>query len=513
MKKSQLMTVLLCGATLSGCLELGGSWGATATEVTVGAATADATGTTQCADDACDSLDPYDSYDADDGPWCSDGQFEPERGEACDDGNWENGDGCDELCELECGNSRVEGEEMCDDGNDVDDDACNNSCRRNPCQMGAALVVSGLAENDHFGSAVAVADDVLVVGARADSATSGAAYVCENIDGEWLYTGRLVASDTAAGDSFGAAVGVSGYVIVVGAPRSSAQATGAAYVFERTGGAWVEVARLEGGEGALGDRFGESVALDGFTAVIGAPHADGEGAERGAAYVFERSGGAWSNVAELWASDSVDFAHAGTAVAVEDGLIFVGAPGDSSGGQTLSGAAYVYAGSGAKWQEVTKLGAADPTQGAGFGSSVAVLGDTAVLGAPGESSQGLASGAAYVFDKFADAWTQSAKIVAEDGAAGDEFGAAVSGAGDMLVFGAPGDDPSRAPEIEDAGSTAVFVREGGVWTPAMHLLSPEVGLSDRFGGAVAYDGGALLVGAELASGSQASLGAAYLFSP
>jgi len=135
------------------------------------------------------------------------------------------------------------------------------------------------------------------VGAARPGRASGAAYVFEPRDNQWTETARLVASDAVMGEWFGSAVAASKDIVVVGAPLA-AKGTGAAYVFERRAGAWTETAKLEASDKAPSRSFGNTVAVSERTVVVG-NSMDAGGANPGAAYVFERRGGSWTEVAKL----------------------------------------------------------------------------------------------------------------------------------------------------------------------------------------------------------------------
>ena len=219
---------------------------------------------------------------------------------------------------------------------------------------------------------------------------------------------KLRASDAEAGDLFGLSVAVSGDSAVVGALKPDFPVTnpGAAYVFQRDqGGAdnWGEVVKLTASDAGAGDLFGVNVAVSGGTAVVGALHEDAGGSEAGAAYVFQRDeGGAdnWGEVTKLTASDAQAGDNFGNSVAVSGDTAVVAAFLEDAGGSE-PGAAYVFQrneGGADNWGEVKKLTASDAEAGDLFGRSVAVSGDTAVVGAYQEDSGGVAAGAAYVFD-------------------------------------------------------------------------------------------------------------------
>jgi hypothetical protein len=196
-----------------------------------------------------------------------------------------------------------------------------------------------------------------------------------------------------------------------------------AYVFVRSGTKWSRQATLTAAHGYF---FGDSVAIYRSTAVIGDDHI---GTRKGAAFVFVRSGTKWSQQAELTNRHVSGAANFGDSVAIYGQTAVIGAQGKNS----YTGAAYVYVRSGSKWSRQAKLTASDAAVGDQFGTAVAINGSTAVIGARDASS----TGAAYVFVRSRSRWSQQAKLTASDAAADDEFGYSVGIYGATAVVGAP----------------------------------------------------------------------------
>jgi len=157
---------------------------------------------------------------------------------------------------------------------------------------------------------------------------------------------------------------------------------------------WTEIQKLLASDGAEFENFGFSVSVDGDTAVIGARYDD---ISRGSAYVFTRSGTTWTQQAKLLASDGAAYDHFGCSVSVDGDTALVGAYGGDQGND--SGSAYVFTRSGTTWTQQAKLLAADGEEYDFFGYSVALDGDTAVIGAPADDDMGWDSGSAYIFTR------------------------------------------------------------------------------------------------------------------
>ena len=322
---------------------------------------------------------------------------------------------------------------------------------------------------------------------------------------------KLLAGDGAAGDNFGYRVSVSGDTAVIGAylDDDKGGSSGSAYVFVRAAdGTWSQQAKLTANDGAYGDFFGLSVSVSGDTAVIGA-YNDFELGKGyfGSAYVFVRAAdGTWSQQAKLTAADGTNDDRFGFSVAVSGDTALIGADGDDHD----SGSAYVFVrAADGTWTQQTKLTAADRSVGDEFGFSVSVSGDTSLIGAFGDNDKGHESGSAYVFVRAADGtWSQQAKLAADDGAADDRFGWRVAVSGDTAVIGAYCDDDKGA----DSGSAYVFVRAAdGTWSQQTKLTAADGAAGDRFGWSVAVDGDTAVIGADEDDDKGADSGSAYVF--
>jgi FG-GAP repeat len=316
---------------------------------------------------------------------------------------------------------------------------------------------------------------------------------------------KLLASDGAAYDLFGSAVAVSGDTALVGASRNDEQATdaGAAYVFVRSGATWTQQAKLTAADGHANDNLGSAVALSSDTALVGAMFNDGKTSDAGAAYVFVRSGATWTQQAKLLAADGASDDQLGISVALEGDTALVGTVHDSDHG-THSGSAYVFARGGTRWTQQAKLTPADGAERDQFGISVAVSGDTAVVGAYGDDDHGQSSGSAYVFVRGGTTWTQQAKLLADDGEAIDELGVSVAVSGNTALVGAIF---SKA----RSGAAYVFVRGGTSWTQQAKLTAADRAEGDTFGASVAVLGDTALVGSPNDSDLGAGSGSAYVF--
>jgi hypothetical protein len=286
--------------------------------------------------------------------------------------------------------------------------------------------------------------------------------------------GKIVASGGAVGDGFGYSVALSGDTAVVGSPWIGP--TGSAYVFVRNGSTWSEQAKFLGMEPQY-SAFGESVAISGDTVVIGAPRAAGTGS----AYVFVRNGPIWSLQATLTPPDLSPMASFGLSVAIDGDTVIVGNPMvDWS-----VGSAYIFVRSGSGWSEQAKLVAPDGVQKNYFGFAVAISGDTVAVGAHGSQDF---RGAAYLFVRSGSSWSEQAQLLAPEGKSWDAFGASIAISGDLVAVGAMG--------AENTGAAYVFRRTGSSWLQEARLLASDGREGGGLGASLALSGDTLAVGTD-----------------
>jgi FG-GAP repeat len=379
---------------------------------------------------------------------------------------------------------------------------------------GQKLAATDSSGGDDMGSSVAITGMEIVVGGDLNWGSGGAAYVFSDSSGTWSLTGTVVPSGGLGSFFSNKSLAVSGSTVLAGAPGHGTD-PGDAYVFTETAGTWAQTQYLSGSNSFAGDEFGSSLALSGPEAAVGAPGYDG-GAGRAYLAVPDITG-VYKPTLPLDAHGTTAGDHFGASVAVDGITALVGAPGHGGGGS-----AYVFEettdvpftkgtvrclagklGPGGKfhtqecrsWLEVAELTAKGTATGDEFGEAVAVSGDTAVVGAPDHAG----TGTAYVFSDSGGTWSQVAELTGKDTAAGDGFGAAVSLSGDIAVVGAP--------DHAGTGAAYVFKDSGGTWSVVTELSGSDKTAGDEFGASVSVSGDTAVVGAP----DQAGTGAAYLF--
>ena len=329
---------------------------------------------------------------------------------------------------------------------------------------------------DGFGSALAAESDLLVVGAPAAADGKGAAYVFRRgSGGGWTQERVLVAGDGEAGDQFGTRVGLTGDVVLVGAPgRDSAR--GAVYVFRRAADGWTQQATLAASSGAAGDRFGSAIALGAGIAAIGAPGPAPGGflggpanLKPGAAYVFRAEGGTWGEGARLTGGSDSTTAF-GIAVMLDGEGVLVSAP--VVAGQ--AGRVYRFQRGGTGWQIAGHLAPSDSIPQGLFGSTMLRLGGDLLVGAPLADNL---SGAVYIYAAGDGSWRQRQRLSVAGIGLGTAFGAALAGGPDLAVVGGP-----MADFFEGTGF--LFARDGasGEWRPRGTVVDHTAGLPAITGG-------------------------------
>jgi hypothetical protein len=314
---------------------------------------------------------------------------------------------------------------------------------------------------------------------------------------------KLTPSDAAGHDQFGAAVAVSGDTVVVGAPL-----VGAAYVYSPDGSGGHDEIKLTPSDVPTGQDFGRSVDVSGRTIVVGDPFDSDAGSQSGAAYVFTPDGSGGYDRVKLTVSDGAANDRFGRSVAVSGETIVVGAPGDGEPAFG-SGSVYVFIPDGVGGYRETKLTAPDAESDDNFGEAVATWGDTIVVGSPGDDDNGDSSGSVYRFAADRFGVFHAIELAASDGAAGDLFGGSVAISGTTIVVGASGDDGPG----DQSGSAYVFsaVRSGGY--RQTKLTASDGAPSNGFGWSVAVSGRTVVVGAPFDDDAGLWSGAAYVYRP
>lgn len=355
--------------------------------------------------------------------------------------------------------------------------------------------------NDWFGNRVAIRGDTAIVGAWLDDVggvvDAGSAYVLVQSNTTWAWQATLSPAGATNFRRFGQAVDVDGDTVAVATQQ------GSVYVFTRSGSSWTQQANLtapDSGTGG-GGGFGISVAVHGNTLAVGA-HADGN--TEGAVYVFVRSGLSWSFQQKLIASDPEIVALMGISVDLEGDTLIAGAPGALSSFGT-TGAAYVFTRTGAVWTEEQKLLPNAATDE--LGTDVAISGNTVVVGAPGDSQAGGGAGAAFFYDRSGTTWTlQVKRLPNEILVSGDNYGQSVALYGDTAIIGAHRD------ETNDWGSAWLLTRQGAAWSLGLKISAADPGNQDEFGISVGLAQDVAIVGAHMDDVlSSTNHGSAYFY--
>ncbi len=372
------------------------------------------------------------------------------------------------------------------------------------------VVPNGLADGDGYGSAVSVWGNVAVVGSPGDDengANAGAAYLLRRDCSSWVVDRKLVPAELVAGDQFGNSVALEENRLVIGAVGSDSGA-GAAYVYHFDGNDWAFVQKVRPDSTLSSVNFGAAVGVDGNVIVVGADEDDEHGTKSGAAYVFRFDGKQWAREQKLFAPDALAFDFLGRALSVRGDTVLVGNPFAFTT-NFYAGAVYRFHFTGTTWVGQQKLVADDGRDGDGFGSSVAFDGDTAVIGAPFDNVDNPTrtdSGSAYVFTWNGSTWLQRQKLVPPTEALFHWFGYSVSLSGEALLIGEPGDlDSSATP-----GAAHLFRFDGAAWSLDRTLTAADGAAQNGFGWSVGLFGDRAVFGAPMDDEAGDASGSAYV---
>ena len=307
----------------------------------------------------------------------------------------------------------------------------------------AKLVAEPLFADDTLGGKVALKNDIAVLGAmrRDERGKDSGAVVCfERQSNNWQQTQIFIAPDTKPGDAFGQSLSLTDKHLVVGAPRNDAlgKDSGAAYIYERENGKWRYQTKITANDGAGGDLFGISVAIDGNTVLVGADLHDEKAENAGAVYVYVLDNNQWKQEAKLMASDGDKTDIFGVRVAISNNTALISARRDDIEGVGIdAGSAYIFERKGQTWKEKIKLTSPDGKADDRFGRGVALSENTAIVSAMNHDSNGVDTGALYVYKREPSGWRYRSKITANVSLPKDRFGWNVGLSNDKAVITAP----------------------------------------------------------------------------
>jgi hypothetical protein len=315
------------------------------------------------------------------------------------------------------------------------------------------LTASDASPVSRYGYSADIAGDVCAIGSPHHTlslAFQGAAYLYRYDGANWNEEAILTAPGPVGSFQYGYELDLSDEdTLLVGAPRADTSRTGKAYLYRWDGATWALDHVFLASDGQIGDQYGINVAIQEPLVVIGASTPAGGGK----AYVYRYSGGFWREEQILVGSDTQPGDEFGNGVAVDGDTIVVGAPlADQAG--TDDGAAYVFRYDGTTWNEEAKLVRTAVADSTSFGYSCELEGDLCVVGSPRDDENGFESGAAFTFRREGTTWTELAKLTRRGAGVDEWFGGHLAMDGDYLMSGAYHVDSSGA--LGDSGAVTVY---------------------------------------------------------
>lgn len=375
-------------------------------------------------------------------------------------------------------------------------------------------------ENDLFGFKVAAHKNRIIVGAlkhdhKTMGADVGAAYIYQHEDDLWKSQKVVLPGDLQPKDGFGGKVGIYDNTAVIGASGYDGRSedgviedSGIVFIYQYIDVVWKEVARLSASDSQAGDAFGQGIAVWKDTLVVGAPKDDDKGKDAGSVYVYSRDGTDWNFKQKLTAPDGAAGDVFGISVAISGDTMLIGADLNDEAANN-AGAAYVYVKHNGKWLLQSKLMADDAGDTDIFGVRVAIDGDTALISARRDDapSVGKDVGAAYVFRREGTNWHQEAKLTGPTPKADDRFGRSVSIVGDTALIGAMHRDYSG----ENAGAAYIYKRRGNNWRYSKTLTASDGVAGDQLGWSVVLTSEFAAVSAAKHAPESEKSGAVYVY--
>lgn len=374
------------------------------------------------------------------------------------------------------------------------------------------LAKDGKAE-DYFGYSAAIDGNTVLVGAhKADingAKDAGAAYVFVLGENGWYQQAKLVAEPFFAGDTLGGNVALINDIAMLGVIRrdDKGKDSGAVISYERQSDNWLQKQILTAPDAKPGDAFGQSISLTENYLIIGAPRNDALGKDSGAVYIFKRENGTWSYQTKITASDGAEGDLFGISVAIDGNTILVGADLHDEKEEN-AGAVYVYVLSNNQWKQEAKLMASDGNKTDIFGVRVAISENTALVSARRDDIEGIGkdAGSAYIFERKGRIWTQKIKLTSPDGKADDRYGRGVALNKDTAIISAMNHDSKGV----DAGALYVYKKGASGWKYTSKITAKVSLPNDRFGWNVDLSKGMAVIATPNHNGTGMDSGAVFI---
>jgi hypothetical protein len=367
------------------------------------------------------------------------------------------------------------------------DCSTNNISEYNP------VVDDTSGNNDQFGNSIAISGNYAIVGAYREkvgaNSNQGSVSIYQLTAGNWVLMQKITDATGEANDFFGYSVAISGNYAIVGAAFDDVGSNinqGSVSIYQLIGGNWVLMQKITDATGVAGDNFGYNVAISGNYAIVGAINDDvGSNINQGSVNIYQLTGGNWVIMQQITDATGTAYNFFGNSVAISGNYAIVGASYDVVGGNNEQGSVSFYQLINGNWVLMQKITDATGAANDFFGSSVAISGNYAIVGAKyddvgSNSNQGSIS----IYQLTAGNWVLMQKITDATGAASDYFGNSVAISGNYAIVGASDDDVGSN---SNQGSGSIYQRIGKVWQKVQYVTDPRGNLNDFFGSSVSID--------------------------
>lgn len=359
-------------------------------------------------------------------------------------------------------------------------------------QLKDKITLSEPSAVDYFGKSIDMDSKWAIIGAPGDddvNTNSGAAYVYEYVNGEWIQFQKLKASDASISAEFGATVAIDNELIAIAALKFGGSESSKVYIFRFDGSQWVEEQIVYAVLNGNPDWFGQAIDINGDIIAVGRPIIN---QSSGDIYIYKYDGAIWQQQAILVPNNLPIYSRLGSSLSLsENNILVAGAYQSSFNGSNYVGSVYAYQLNGNSWDFIERVVPSDYAASDRFGDEVSLRNGRLIASSTGDDDNGSYSGSVYVFEFDGTSFLEKQKLLASNGFTDDFFGSKLSQNENFILITSSGADNAGL----DQGAVYVFAHNGTSWNEREILVPDDIEDNDRFGNSIGiFDSSKILIG-------------------